>query len=63
MIGLPSARVPAAARLSHGLRQLVSGRTLIVTGCVLAVGFLAVVPLFYLVRDTFTGPSGFTFVI
>jgi iron(III) transport system permease protein len=60
VIGLPSARLPTAARLGQTLRQLLTGRTLIVAGCVLAVGFLAVVPMFYLIRDTFTGTEGFT---
>jgi iron(III) transport system permease protein len=50
----------SAARLVRDSRRLLSGRTLIVAGCVLVVGFLAVVPLFYLVRDTFTGTGGFT---
>jgi iron(III) transport system permease protein len=50
----------SAARLARDSRRLLSARTLIVAGCVLIVGFLAIVPLFYLVRDTFTGPGGFT---
>lgn len=50
----------SGARIGQGLRRLLSGRTVIVAGCVIAVGFLAIVPLFYLVRDTFTGEQGFT---
>lgn len=50
----------SGSRLARGARRLASGRTLVVTGCVLVVGFLAIVPLFYLIRDTFTGPGGFT---
>jgi iron(III) transport system permease protein len=50
----------SGSRLARDVRRLASGRTLIVAGCVLIVGFLAIVPLFYLIRDTFTGPGGFT---
>jgi iron(III) transport system permease protein len=46
--------------LTAGGKRLLSGRTLVVAGCVLATAFLALVPLFYLIRDTFTGPRGFT---
>jgi iron(III) transport system permease protein len=61
MLDVRSARLPAArARLGQGVRQLLSGRTVVVAGCVLVVGFLALVPLYHLVRDTFTGEQGFT---
>jgi iron(III) transport system permease protein len=61
MLDVRSARLPAArARLGQSVRQLLSGRTVIVAGCVLVVGFLALVPLYHLVRDTFTGEQGFT---
>jgi iron(III) transport system permease protein len=46
--------------LRFRVRRLLSGRTLVVAACVLATAFLALVPLFYLIRDTFTGPGGFT---
>jgi iron(III) transport system permease protein len=63
MVDLPTTLQPPAqpaGRIAQGLRRLLSVRTLIVAGCVLAVGFLAIVPLFRLVADTFTGPQGFT---
>ncbi|HVQ93164.1 MAG TPA: iron ABC transporter permease, partial [Mycobacteriales bacterium] len=47
---------PAAGRL----RAWATPRTLVVGGCVVIIGYLAVVPLFYLLHDTFTGPGGFT---
>jgi iron(III) transport system permease protein len=61
MLDVRSARLPAArARLGQSVRQLLSGRTVVVAGCVLVVGFLALVPLYHLFRDTFTGEQGFT---
>jgi ABC-type Fe3+ transport system permease subunit len=59
MLDVRTARLPGT-RLGQALRQLLSWRTVIVAGCVLVVGFLAVVPLYHLVRDTFTGEQGFT---
>ncbi len=59
MLDVRIARLPTA-RLGQALRHLLSWRTVIVAGCVLVVGFLAVVPLYHLVRDTFTGEQGFT---
>jgi iron(III) transport system permease protein len=59
MLDVRTARLPGA-RLGQALRHLLSWRTVIVAGCVLVVGFLAVVPLYHLVRDTFTGEQGFT---
>lgn len=43
-----------------GLRRVLSTQTLVVGGCVVVVGFLAVVPLYYLLRDTFSDQNGFT---
>ncbi len=47
--------------LSLRLRQLASVQGLLVVGAVAVVGYLAVVPLAYLVHDTFVGSSGLTF--
>lgn len=47
-------------RIRGTLRRLRTPRTLIVGGAILVVGYLAIVPLYYLVHDTFTGPNGFT---
>jgi iron(III) transport system permease protein len=47
-------------RLHAGGRRLLTVRTLVVGGAIAVVGYLAVVPLYYLIRDTFTGPHGFT---
>jgi iron(III) transport system permease protein len=59
--------VPVAAsargfgRLGELLRQLVRPQTLVVGGAVVVVGYLALVPLIYLFRDTFTGRAGLSF--
>jgi iron(III) transport system permease protein len=47
---------PGAGRL----RAWATPRTLVVGAAVVIIGYLAVVPLFYLLHDTFTGPDGFT---
>lgn len=47
-------------RVRASTRSLLTPRTLVVGGAVLVVGWLAVVPLYYLVVDTFSGPNGFT---
>ena len=59
----PSAPVRAPPRPAAGAaaRRLLSPQVLIVGGAVVVVGYLAVVPLLYLLHDTFTGGSGLTF--
>jgi iron(III) transport system permease protein len=42
-------------------RRLLSPQVLIVGGAMVIVGYLAVVPLWYLLHDTFTGSAGLTF--
>jgi iron(III) transport system permease protein len=42
-------------------RRLLSPQVLIVGGAMVIVGYLAVVPLWYLFHDTFTGSAGLTF--
>lgn len=51
---------PVGRAIGRSLRELVSGRGVVIGIAVLVVGWLAAVPLFYLVHDTFTGPTGFT---
>ncbi|HEX8931172.1 MAG TPA: iron ABC transporter permease [Actinomycetota bacterium] len=53
------ARRPAR-RLAGVARELATPRTLLVGGVLVIVGYLAVVPLAYLLHDTFTGPAGFS---
>jgi iron(III) transport system permease protein len=47
-------------RLAQVARELATPRTLVVGGVLIVVGYLAVVPLVYLLHDTFTGPTGFS---
>lgn len=49
-----------ARRLAAVARELATPRTLLVGGVLVIVGYLAVVPLVYLLHDTFTGPAGFS---
>jgi iron(III) transport system permease protein len=49
---------PAGRWLAHLARELATPRTLLVGGALAIVGYLAVVPLVYLLHDTFTGPGG-----
>jgi iron(III) transport system permease protein len=58
----PARRRPLlTARPGSGrLRAWATPRTLVVGAAVVIIGYLAVVPLFYLLHDTFTGPNGFT---
>ena len=58
----PRAIAPRATahRLAGLARELATPRTLVVGGVLVLVGYLAVVPLVYLLHDTFTGPAGFT---
>lgn len=49
-----------ARRLATAARELATPRTLLVGGVLVIVGYLAVVPLVYLLHDTFTGPAGFS---
>ena len=49
-----------ARRLARVARELATPRTLLVGGALAIVGYLAVVPLIYLLHDTFTGPAGFS---
>lgn len=51
----------AGARVSGALRGLRRPRTLIIGVVILIVGYLALVPLFFLLNDTFSGESGPTF--
>lgn len=44
--------------LAQVARELATPRTLLVGGVLVIVGYLAVVPLVYLLHDTFTGPAG-----
>lgn len=53
-------RAGLVAAVAGRLRRLSTGQALLVTGAVLVVGYLAVVPLVYLLHDTFTGNSGFS---
>lgn len=54
LAGRPARRLAAAAR------ELATPQTLLVGGVLVIVGYLAVVPLVYLLHDTFTGPAGFS---
>ena len=47
-----------ARRLAQVARELATPRTLLVGGVLVIVGYLALVPLVYLLHDTFTGPAG-----
>jgi iron(III) transport system permease protein len=49
---------PAARWLARLARTLATPRTLVVGGAIAVVGYLAVVPLVYLLHDTFTGAQG-----
>src|SRR6266498_5049764 len=49
---------PTGRRLAQVARELATPRTLLVGGALAIVGYLAVVPLVYLLHDTFTGPGG-----
>src|SRR6266540_3758117 len=49
---------PTGRRLAQVARELATPRTLLVGGALVIVGYLAVVPLVYLLHDTFTGPAG-----
>jgi iron(III) transport system permease protein len=51
---------PAAATLVQRARRLLTPRTLIVGVVVLLVGYLAAVPLLFMLIGTFSGPEGFT---
>jgi iron(III) transport system permease protein len=53
-------RHPAGRWLAQVARDLATPRTLLVGGALAIVGYLAVVPLVYLLHDTFTGPAGFS---
>jgi iron(III) transport system permease protein len=53
-------RHPASRALVQVARDLATPRTLLVGGALAIVGYLAVVPLVYLLHDTFTGPAGFS---
>ncbi|HEX5495350.1 MAG TPA: iron ABC transporter permease [Mycobacteriales bacterium] len=53
-------RAGPVAAVAGRLRRLGTGQGLLVTGAVVIVGYLAVVPLVYLLHDTFTGNSGFS---
>ena len=54
LAGWPARRLLAVAR------ELATPRTLLVGGVLVIVGYLAVVPLVYLLHDTFSGPAGFS---
>jgi iron(III) transport system permease protein len=63
LAGAPRGSVLAARparRLARVARELATPRTLLVGGVLVIVGYLAVVPLIYLLHDTFTGPAGFS---
>src|SRR6266511_3486865 len=49
---------PTGRWLAQVARELATPRTLLVGGALVIVGYLAVVPLVYLLHDTFTGPGG-----
>lgn len=53
-------RHPAGRWLARVARDLATPRTLLVGGALAIIGYLAVVPLVYLLHDTFTGPAGFS---
>jgi iron(III) transport system permease protein len=50
-----------SGRAADVLRRLGKPQTLLVGGAVVVVGYLALVPLIYLFRDTFTGAGGLSF--
>lgn len=54
----PSRGARAGARVANALRGLRRPRTLIIGIVILIVGYLALVPLFFLLNDTFSGDSG-----
>jgi iron(III) transport system permease protein len=55
----PTLAPRASARwLARTARALATPRTLVVGGAIAVVGYLAVVPLVYLLHDTFTGAQG-----
>ncbi|GAB2965218.1 iron ABC transporter permease [Amycolatopsis acidiphila] len=57
----PLAGRPAPVRAAGRLRRLLTPQILIVVSAMVIVGYLAVVPLGYLLHDTFTGSSGLSF--
>lgn len=57
----PVADRPAAPRAAGRLRRLLTPQLLIVVAAIVVVGYLAVVPLGYLLHDTLTGSSGLSF--
>lgn len=57
----PVVRGAAAAGLLSRIRGVFTPKLLIVGGAIVIVGYLALVPLGYLLHDTFTGNSGLTF--
>lgn len=59
--GARSALRPAAgSQTVRGLQWLMSPRTVIVGGVILIIAYLGVVPLYFLLHDTFVGGGGFT---
>lgn len=50
-----------AGAVATGVRRLVTPQGALVTGAVVIVGYLALVPLWYLLHDTITGSSGLSF--
>jgi iron(III) transport system permease protein len=56
----PPAAEPAPSRLARVGRSLLTPKTLIVAGVAVVIGYLALVPLYYLLYGTFFGAQGFT---
>jgi iron(III) transport system permease protein len=52
---------PARTATTSRLRRVLTPQVLIVGGAMVIVGYLAVVPLAYLLHDTFVGSAGLTF--
>ncbi len=53
--------VKSRSRVREALSRWATPQTALVGGAVVVVGYLALVPLIYLFRDTFTGASGLSF--
>jgi iron(III) transport system permease protein len=53
--------VAGRSRTREALARWLTPQTALVGGAVVVVGYLALVPLVYLFRDTFTGSSGLSF--
>jgi iron(III) transport system permease protein len=52
--------IPRGRRATGTLRRFATPRTLVIGTVVVVAGYLVIVPLYFLLHDTFAGPGGFT---